>query len=208
MKTKIFLVLNILLIASAAVAIVWQLFFAEEPNVRLIARAAVLLIVYLLAAFGIRVKRSPLDYMIYEEKYKAYLGEAFRTDKKSYRKLMKALTRYNEDKPDEAIAILDKLYTSCAEADDYAAVMFFKALCLEEKQRLEEAASCYEEVLTYNRSHATAWSNLGLIYQKLGRGEESFRAYRNAVTYDPENAYAYNNLASYYVKNGEAELGL
>lgn len=208
MKTKIFFVLNILIIAGSAGVLVWQIFFAQERDMKLIAKATVLLIVYLLAVLGIRRKRSPLDYMVYEEQYKPFLGEAFRTDRGSYRRLMTALTQYNQNKPDKAIEILDKLYSSCAGVDDYSAVLFFKALCLEEKKQFQEAAACYEELLTYNTSHATAWSNLGIIYQNQGKGDDAFRAFRNAVTHDPDNAYAHNNIASCYVKNGEAEAAL
>ncbi|MBQ8514426.1 MAG: tetratricopeptide repeat protein [Ruminococcus sp.] len=208
MKTKIFFVLNILIIAGSAGILVWQFFFAQERDIKLIAKAAVLLVVYLLAVLGIRRKRSPLDYMVYEEQYKPFLGEAFRTDKASYRRLMAALTWFNRNKTDKAIGILNKLYASCASADDFSAVLFFKALCLEEKKQFQEAAACYEELLTYNTGHATAWSNLGILYQNMGKGQEAFRAFQNAVTHDPNNAYAHNNIASCYMKNGETEAAL
>ncbi|MBO5227331.1 MAG: tetratricopeptide repeat protein [Ruminococcus sp.] len=208
MKTKIFFVLNIVIIAAAAGILVWQLFFAEERDMRLVSKAAVLLAVYLLAVLGIRRKRSPLDYMVYEEQYKEFLGSAFRNDRSSYRRLMSAITRYNENKYDKAIEILDKLYTSCAEPDDYSAVLFFKALCLDEQSKSAEAAECYEELLTYKRDHGIAWSNLGAVYQSLGKNEKALYALENSLSCKPDNAYAYNNIASIYIRTGETELAL
>ncbi len=208
MKTKFFFALNIVIIAATAIILVWQFFFAEERDMRLISKAAVLLVVYLLAVLGIRRKRSPLDYMVYEEQYKEYLGEAFHNDKSSYRRLMSAITRYNENKYDDAIEILDKLYASCAESDDYSAVLFFKALCLDEQKKAAEAAACYEELLTYNRNHGIAWSNLGAVYQSLGKNEEALYALRNSLSCKPDNAYAYNNISAIYIRTGEIEQAL
>ncbi len=207
MKTKFLFALNILVIAVTGIIIVWQLFFAEEQNMKLLSKALVLFVVYFLAVTGIRKKRS-INTVVYEEQYKDYLGNAFNSDKFSYRRLMKAIVLYNENKPDRAIAVLDDVRRNCLYSDDFSAVLFFKALCLEEQQRFEEAADCYTEVLEHNKTHATAWSNLGLVYQKLGRAGDSFRAYTKALECDPDNAFAYNNIASYYVRNGEAETGL
>lgn len=205
MWTKIFRVLNIIIIITMPVVIVYQLFIAEKTDIKLVTKAASLLIVYLLAMLRIRRKTSPLDYLVFEEQYKDVICSAFNTDKGSYRRLMTAIGYYNGNKQNKAIELLDRLYGSCEEADDYAAVLFFKALCLSEQNRLEGAAACYEEILTHKRNYAKAWSNLGTVYQRMGKAEEAFRAYREAVAYNPQHAAAYCNIANYYVTKAEPE---
>lgn len=208
MWTKIFRVLNIIIIITMPVVIVYQLFIAEETNVKLVTKAASLLVVYLLAMLRIRRKTSPLDYLVFEEQYKDVICGAFNTDKGSYRKLMTAIGYYNGNKQDKAIELLDRLYGSCEEADDFAAVLFFKALCLSEQNKLEETVSCYEEILTHKRNYSKAWSNLGAAYQRMGKADEAFRAFREAVAYNPQHAPAYCNIANYYVTKGEPEAAI
>lgn len=208
MKLKIIYILNILAILFAAAVIVYQLCFAEEKNIKTIIKAAGILLVYLLAVTGVRRKRSPFDYVVYQELYREIIGNAFSSDKGSYKKLMTAINHYNGNKQEKAIAVLDKLYGACVDTDDFVAVLFFKALCLSELNRLDETVKCYEEILMHKRSFAKAWSNLGTIYQRLGRAEDSYRAYREAVTYNPGHAAAYNNIAAYFVNKAEAEPAL
>ena len=205
--SKILLILNIIIIAAAGTITIWQLFFTEEPDFRLLTKALFLFVGYLLAISGIKRKRS-INPMIYKQKYKEQLRNAFSSDGFSLRRLLKAIALYNENKPAKAIAALDKTYKNCLYADDFCAVLLFKALCLEEQGNYYEAAECYKELLEHDKTHATAWSNLGLVYQNLGRGSDSLEAYQNSIRYDPTNDFAYNNLASYYIRNGEPEKGL
>lgn len=197
--------MNILIIISAVGIIVWQAFFTEKRDTGIIIKAAALLVVYLLGILGIYRKKSPLDYKLYEEKYRDIIGDAFKKDRKSYSRLMKAITQFNRDEYSKAAENLEKLENSCASADDHSAVLFFKALCLEAQKRIKAAAETYEELLVHDNSNASAWSNLGLLYQQLGRAEDSYRAYRESVRYDPDNAYAYNNIAVYHLRRGEPE---
>lgn len=208
MKTKFFFILNIAILIIMPIVIIYQLFIAETPDVKLIVEAGVLFVVYLLGVLGIKRKRSPLDFMIYQEKYGHILGDAFKSDKTSYHKLMKAITLYNENKYDKAITLLDELYVVCAEADDFMAVLSFKALCLEELHRENDAIAAYEELLTHNASCSLAWSNLGLLYRNEGRFDDAMNAYLRAVDCDPENSYAYNNLGNICILKGEYQLSL
>ncbi len=205
--TKILFILNIIIIVAAGAVTIWQLFFAEETDFKLLSKALVLFVVYLLAVLGIRRKRS-INPLVYKQKYKEQIRNAFSSDGFSLRRLLKAIALYNENKPAKAIAALDKIYKNCLYADDFCAVLLFKALCLEEQGNYYEAAECYKELLEHDKTHSTAWSNLGLVYQNLGRGADSLEAYKNSVEYDPSNPIAYNNLASYYVRNGRPEEGL
>ncbi len=208
MRTKIVFALNILIIVGMAVLIVWQLFFAEEINAKILSRAAVLFAVYLLGILGIRRKRSPFDYKIYEERYGYIIKTAFSHDRIHYMKLMSVITLYNENKFDKAIKALDKLEEHCAESDDYSAVLYFRALCKDESGNKAGAIADYEELLTRDYTHSHAWSNLGLIYMKIGKTDDALRAYKEAVSHDPSNQYAHCNLGNLYLQNADYQLAL
>ncbi len=208
MRMKIVFVLNILVIVSMVAIIVWQLAFAEERDTRLITRAATLLAVFLLSVLGIRRKRSPFDYKIYEERYGYIIKTAFSHDRMSYMKLMSVITLYNENKFDKAIKALDKLEEKCSESDDYSAVLYFRALCKDESGNKAGAIDDYEELLTRDYTNSHAWSNLGLIYVNIGKSDEALRCYREAVSHDPSNQYAHCNLGNLYLQMGDYQTAL
>lgn len=208
MRAKIVWALNILIIASAAGIIIWQVFFADKPDMKLVLRSAVVLAAYLLGILGIYRKKSPFDYKLYEEKYRDIIGDAFKNDKKSYRRLMKAITQFNRDEYDAALKALRKLEAECVSADDFSAVLLFEALTLEAQNRSGDAMAVYEELLVHDNTNATAWSNLGLIYQYAGRADDAYRAFSESIRYNPENSYAYSNIAVHFLRNGEPENAL
>ncbi|MBQ8177506.1 MAG: tetratricopeptide repeat protein [Oscillospiraceae bacterium] len=208
MRTKIVYVLNILIIIGMAAIIVWQLAFAEERDTRLITRAVTLLVVFLLSVLGIKRKRSPFDYKIYEERYGYIIKTAFSHDKINYMKLMTVITYYNENKFDKAIKMLEKLEEKCAESDDYSAVLYFRALCKDESGNKTGAIADYEDLLTRDYTNSHAWSNLGLIYVSIGKTDEALRCYREAVSHDPSNQYAHCNLGNLYLQKGDYNFAL
>lgn len=114
---------------SAAAAIAYEVFFAEEMNMQMVVKASTVLLTYLLAMFGVIRKKSVFDYKICEDTYKDIIRNAFEHDKRNYHKLMKAISLYNDDKYTAAIKVLDKLKPMCANYQDYSAVLMFKALC-------------------------------------------------------------------------------
>ncbi|MBQ8786085.1 MAG: tetratricopeptide repeat protein [Oscillospiraceae bacterium] len=208
MRTKIVFALNILIIIGMAAIIVWQLFFADEINAKTLSRAVVLFAVYLLGVLGIKRKRSPFDYKIYEERYGYIIKTAFSHDRVRYMKLMSVITLYNENKFDKAIKALDKLEEHCAESDDYSAVLYFRALCKDESGNKAGAIADYEELLTRDYTNSHAWSNLGLIYTHIGKTDEALRCYREAVHHDPSNPYAHCNLGNLYLQKADYQLAL
>lgn len=208
MRTKIVFALNILIIISMAALIVWQLFFAEEKNAKILSKAIVLFVVYLLGVLGIKRKRSPFDYKIYEERYGYVIKTAFSHDRVRYMKLMSAITLYNENKFDKAIKALDKLEEHCSESDDFSAVLYFRALCKDENGNKSGAIADYEELLTRDYTNSHAWSNLGLIYTHIGKNDEALRCYREAVHHDPSNPYAHCNLGNLYLMRADYQLAL
>ena len=204
-KTKVFFVLNIIIMVFAAGTIIFELFISDERDVKLISKAAGILAVYLLAFTGIKRKRSPLDYIVYEERYGHVIKNAFRDNKSCRRRLMTAIGYYNDSKHKKAVNVLEKLRKDCLYADDFVAVLFFKARCLEELHLQDSAVSCYEEILEHDETNSTVWSNLGLLYLEQGRKDDAFRAYSRAIECGPENAHAFCNFAAYYMQNTEFE---
>jgi uncharacterized protein YwqG/Tfp pilus assembly protein PilF len=138
---------------------------------------------------------------IYERAYEKEIGNAFsRSDTKKYKKkLLSALALYNDDDYAGAIKVLSDLEKVCNTADDYSAVLLFKALCFTDSGNPKAALSEYETLLKYNEKHSQAWSNLGILQNKLGKIDQSLKCYENAIKYDPDNANAHNNLAQAYM---------
>ncbi len=207
-RTKTIFVLNIIIIITMLGLIIWQLFFAEERSHKVLSKAIGIFIVYILAFMGIIKKRSPLDYILYEEQFRYVIGEAFKSDKSSYRKLMKAVTYFKREKPDKALKILDELKRSCLYAADFTAVLFFKGACYSQKKQYPEAIECCEEILERDRENAAVWTALGVAYFEEVRLSEAISAFKKALELEPENALLYGELAGCYTKSGETEKGL
>ena len=142
----------------------------------------------------------------YESAFKKEIGSAFSRpeQKKSKKTLLKAIALYNDDKLTGAISRLTSLKKECSSKDDFKAVLLFLALSYSDVN-INDAISTYEELLKYDPSHSTAWSNLGLLYKKQGKHNMSLECYQNAVTHDDSNAYAWNNLAQAYLSMSEWE---
>ena len=208
MKRKILILLNWLVVLSCIAILVYSLFFAKERDYSNIARSLVILVSYLLAMSGVKNKRSVFDYKVYEDLYKDILSGAFSEDKKSYRKLLNVTVYYNRNQYKKAYKLIDELAKKCMRSKDYSAVYMFKALCLEDEKRYDEAIEAYQKVVLYNPANSRAWSNMGLRYMQKGNYKDAYESYSSAILYDSKNAYAYNNMASYYVRTGEAQEAL
>lgn len=209
MKYKVLKVINILLLLFTVSLFVYELAFAKERNVNLMVKAGTVSLVFLLSFLRIRPKRSPFDKYIYKDFYKNIIGDAFNQDPKGMNLLTKAITDYNYNKFDKAIKTLDTLLENyCAESCDFSAVLMFKALCLNESGRNNAAAECYEQLLSYDPSNSTAWSNLGLIYSNNGNTQRAEQAFTNAINADPDNSKAYTNYSVLLLQQGKAERAL
>ncbi|MBQ2802604.1 MAG: tetratricopeptide repeat protein [Lachnospiraceae bacterium] len=208
MKYKILRGINILIIISMAATIVYQLFFAEQTDYRVLSKAAVLFITYLLSILGIKRKKSIFDYKVFGARYKDTIRDAFHNDKRSYRRLMKAIGLFNDDKYDSAIRLLDELRRECVSYQDISAVLTFKALCYDYQKQYDKVIEVYEELLKHDVRNSTAWSNLGFAYTAVKRNDKAEEAYKNAIQYDSENPYAYNNIAVYYLNCGQPGIAI
>jgi tetratricopeptide (TPR) repeat protein len=200
------------LIISLAIAGVIALLISDiaknnwQIDTDLLMRPAIILAGRLLSLVKL-ITRSGGSNKIYEKAYAKEIGNAFsRPDTKKYKnKLLSALALYNQDNYTGALKILGNLEKVCNTADDYCAVLLFKALCYTDGGSHEAAIKEYETLLKYNENHSQAWSNLGILQKKIGRNAESLKCYENAVKCDPTNAQAYNNIAQGYLADCEWE---
>ncbi len=207
-NTKIIFWTNIAIIVFMLGLLVYQLFFAEERNIKLITKAGSVFLVYFLAITGIKKKRSPLDYIIYADQYSEVIGEAFKNDKAGYKKLMKGLTLYKRKKYDKALKVLDEARRDCLYSDDFTAVLFFKAYCFKEKKELDKAQECYSEILEHNNANAIVWEEYGEVLFDRDNYSEALEAYKKAVELAPESSSANTRLGSCYIKLSQPEKAL
>jgi tetratricopeptide (TPR) repeat protein len=66
----------------------------------------------------------------------------------------------------------------------HATAAFNLGVALEDRSHLNEAADAYERALASDAAYADAHYNLGLLYEKLGKGPAAIRhlsAYKKAV---------------------------
>ena len=206
MWAKVYKVIYILAFFSIIGVLIYSLFIAKEQDTRLISKAAVVLVTYVV--YMLRGQRAPSSHKVYEKLYQDIVGGAFEEDKKSYKQLLQVAVYYNQNQYKKAYKLIDKLLEKCKRVKDYSAVYMFQALCLAEEKRQEETIQAYHKLLQYDMANSRAWSNLGLRYMELGRNKEAQDAYTNAILYDSQNAHAYNNMAFLLVGMGEVQQAL
>lgn len=211
MKKKI--VLGIIL-ASVVPIIAACLIINEILSQGSVADSSILIAVALIAgdiSFCIRyfspiLKRGSVQRK-YDEVYRDIISEAFiKKDQEQDRaKLIKAISLYNANKFNSSISVLNSLLPKCTSDSEKYAVLLFTALSLTDSSAYEAAIDVYLEILKFNTSSSTVYSNLGLLYTNLGDLKNALDAYKKAVECDPDNPYAYNNIATVFIRNAEYE---
>ena len=201
-KSKLRIVYIVILLIIVAVEITTLI--TDPTNIKLLAKGASLILVYVLTITGIYYRNSSLAAKHYESQYRDIIGNAFINDRASRNKLLKAITVYNQNSYDTAVKLFDSLKKKCTCPADYSAILLFRARCFSERKLYGEAIATYEELLKYDGENSRAWSNLGLCYANSGRTDLAENAYRNAIRTNDKNAYAYTNLASLLLDKDEA----
>jgi tetratricopeptide (TPR) repeat protein len=69
------------------------------------------------------------------------------------------------------------------------------AVVLEEQGKYADAAKAYRDIVTRHPDSAVAWTNLGNVEVKLGKGVEAEADFRKALAADSSSRDAMNNLA-------------
>lgn len=207
MKNKLLLILNIIVILFSGALLFGHFTGISVMNNKALMKAGMLLVTYVLSVFSYLKKsnQGTPKATQYAEAYKHIIRDAFANDKSGYRKLMKGIALFDDDRYDKAIRHLTKLKSRCVTYRDTSAVLFFIAKSHSDKGETGKAVENYEQLLKYDASCSSAWSNLGLIYHEAGRVADAKYALNQALLYNPENPYAYCNLANVLYKNGEFE---
>ncbi len=208
MKKKIVIVILCATFLMLAGAVVARYVLEQIFDFRLFGSAAICLVTISQVIFGRERKRSGEYQKEYEKEYGHILKKAFFDRRPLRKKLLGAIDLYNRNQLRSAISKLKALRKKCQTADDHAAVLMFTALCYTDMGTPENAIAAYRELFRYDAHNSTAWSNLGILYEKKGQREEAITCYENALASDGENPYAYNNLANSHYRMGNYELAI
>lgn len=131
--------------------------------------------------------------------YGDILNGAFADDKKSQNKLLRGIALYNQNRYANALRILTSLREDCVSEREHAAVLFFIAMCHDERGLYDVAADAYEEAVRRDPAFDVAWSNLGRLHTEKGKYEQAIRSLQTAVQINRANQYAHANLAAVFL---------
>lgn len=209
MKKTVFILLIVLIMAIATGLVAYEAITEKTVSSSTAVRAGLLLVA--LASTLIRTlsgsRQGKKQSEVYKAQYKDVIRSAFSKpeDKKQLDKLLRAIAYFNKDDSiAKALNELNELLPLCKTNDEYCAVYTFLALSYEELfDEDEQIIEYYEKVLEYDETRSSIWSNLGRIYENIGKNEQAIDCLEKAIYYDNENSYAYHNLATAYYRVGE-----
>lgn len=130
-------------------------------------------------------------------------------------KIEQAVNLKKEEKFEEALEILNSLYTN-----DPTSMEVKKALIdllLEYGAHLnddwvedfEKAAKCFDRIVCLDEYHYRAWYNLGISYFNLGQTDKALEAYQRALKLKPDYEYVYYNIGLLYeTQKGDLETAI
>jgi len=80
-------------------------------------------------------------------------------------------------------------------ADAKAQVTF--GITVAQKGLWKEATQRWESAIAIDPAYASAWNNLAIGYEQLGRAEDARKAYERALELEPKNEYIRGNYESF-----------
>ena len=143
----------------------------------------------------------------YKEAYGEHIRSAFADRKKEEKMLYDVFEDYNTGRYAKALEKLDRLSAVAKNADERYAVAFFRALCLDSMRLYEQAIAQYEKAINV-RANVSAYSNMGICLNHLGRVNEAIEAYLMAAELDQRDPAPLANLASLYIGETDYETAL
>jgi tetratricopeptide (TPR) repeat protein len=93
-------------------------------------------------------------------------------------RLARAQTLLDEDKPDEALTLLEEILKA---QPAHAEGLVKKGLALERLRRLEEAAACYDRAIAADGALTIAYLHKGGLYNRMERFAEALECYEQAL---------------------------
>ncbi len=204
MKILILILVIILLCANIGFYL-YEVLIKHIPPTENLLRTIGILCVGLSTIFKLYKPRKRNSLKFYELQYSDILDKAFIDQKRPYKKLLRAIRLYNEDRITKAIKCFKRLYPKCEKAKDFYAVYLFTALCFTDIGLYDIAEDIYQKMKYKNIADSVVYSNLGSVQRNAGKLEDAIRSFEYALSLDRTNANAYNNLAQVYFKNYELD---
>ncbi len=194
------ILLYIFVIVFMIAFLVYQFFFATDTDPQQIFKALKTIAASVFVIMCIFVRKKRLKRMD-----AALVREAFSNDRRSYKKLMKAIDHLCSREYKRAMHKLVQLEKVCSSNKDETVVNLFKAMCHHAMKHYAEAIRIYERMLVTDGTNAYAWAYLGRVYDEMKQQDFAMQAYENALQYQPENSLVHCCLAYHYMENMELE---
>ena len=93
------------------------------------------------------------------------------------------------------LVVLSATVLADRRSDAKAQVSF--GIAVAQKGLWKEATLRWETATTTDPSYPSAWNNLAIGYEQLGRFDEARKAYETAMELDPKNAYIRDNYTRF-----------
>lgn len=119
--------------------------------------------------------------------------------------LSRAFVAIREDKPEEAMASVEK---ALALDPELPRAYYVRAEVYLAQKKYDAALTDLERVIADDPDYLDAYVALGVTYQQVGDLEKTVSNYQKALQLDPENADWYNNLCWAYGVFNQPEAGL
>lgn len=202
------IILPLLVILAVLALFAYQHFVEQSLETRDLSRGAIIILGSIGTMFK-KPKQRPVanKKALYQKAYPEFIQEPFAEDPKLEKRFYEAIHDYNRNRPEAAIAKLEKLRKECQRTSDLRAVTVFSALCLTDLGRHKDALNQYEAARRI-RDCSTLASNMGLCAYRLGNLRQAQDLYEEAIQMDSSNAFAYNNLSTLYFAVGDYESAL
>lgn len=168
--------------------------------------AALLLVVIYLIYQVFRSTRVPAKTLEKMEKlYEPYLKNAFTDNPAARRRLLSLLAVSDKERPERLARAFLSLEGRAKNEWDMAALLFFAARATAQAGDRPAAVRLYRRAIGEREDFASAWSNLGVLYQLDRDYPAAEECFRRALEIEPEEALRYHNLANLQLLAGRAQ---
>jgi len=86
-----------------------------------------------------------------------------------------------------------------------ALVLFYSVLTVRQNTYWQDPLIFYSRTLRFAPQSSACYTNMGRIFEKMGKREEAIEAFKKAIEVDPRRSNAYSNLAVIYGEMGRQE---
>ena len=138
-----------------------------------------------------------------EARYESYLKAAFSHRPAARRKLLSLLAVSDKERPERLARAFLSLEKEAKDAWDMATLLFFAARATAQAGDRTGAVRLYRRAIGERGDYASAWSNLGVLYQLDSDYPAAEECFEKALSLEPEEPLRYHNLANLYLLAGK-----